>query len=92
VTDVGDDMEPGEGRVKDGGGGGREGGGVGHIGAGDWDVGEDNGGQQGAGEQETEQTDTDNITSAATTHDGLQYSDYEMSGYPELLTYSSGHL
>ena len=75
MTGVRDDMEPGEGGVKDGGGGGgREGGGGGHIGAGDWDVGEDNGGQQGAGEQETQQTDTDNIAGAATTHDGLEYS------------------
>ena len=78
MTGVGDDMEPGEGGVQDGGGGDREVRGAGHIGAGDWDVGEDNGGQQGTGEQETQQTDTDNITSAATTHDGLEYSYYEM--------------
>ena len=73
MTGVGDDMEPGEGGVENcGGGGNREVRDTGHIGAGDWDVGEDNGGQQGTGEQETQQTDTDNITGAATTHDGLE--------------------
>ena len=65
VAGVRDDMEPGEGGVKDGGGGGG-----GHIGAGggEGDVGENDGGQQRAGEQHTQQGDADNITGAAPAH------------------------
>ena len=71
MTGVRDDMEPGEGGVQDrGAGGGDRGGGVGHIraGGGDRDVGEDDGGQQRAGEQHTQQRDADNITGATAAH------------------------
>ena len=90
MTGVGDDMEPGEGGVEDGDGGGGWGGGGsgGHIGAGDRDVGEDDGGQQGAGEEDAHKTDADHIAGAAAAHDGLNIDRKILSGYPELLTHS----
>ena len=70
------------------GGGGRDGGGSGgHIGAWDWDVGEDDGGQKRAGEEDAHKADTYNIAGAAAAHDGPK-TNRKISGYPELLTHS----